>query len=450
MIPTPPLPEPARNISYPKIAERQLSNGLGVIVIREDHLPKVSVKLALPVGRVHNPDRNLALLQLAVELIKEGTHQRSSREISELMDQLAIHYESDLSLENVLLSFEVLENHREPALELFSDMVCHPSFPEEELDRLKVRWRSNLLDQRSQPGFLAQERIFHSLYPGHPYAKFSIPIQHLESAQRDTTEEIYRSHFLPGEALLIFAGPIDLDQATRLADRFFGGWERQVVAGPEYPPLQPIEGRSLYLVHRPHSVQSKIVVAIRAVPRAHPDAVPLKIVNQILGGGASARLFLNLRETKGYTYGAYSRLQTYRHDGSFLLEASVKADVTSESIQEFLSELDRMQAEPLPSQEELGRCQNELTGAFLRQTERADSVAEMELIRRLYQLPENYYQTFLPTVRAVTVERILEMSRHFLDPQKVLIAVVADRTLVEKDLTAFGEVRVYDTEGNPI
>ena len=113
------------------------------------------------------------------------------------MDQLAIHYESDLSLENVLLSFEVLENHREPALELFSDMVCHPSFPEEELDRLKVRWRSNLLDQRSQPGFLAQERIFHSLYPGHPYAKFSIPIQHLESAQRDTTEEIYRSHFLP-------------------------------------------------------------------------------------------------------------------------------------------------------------------------------------------------------------------------------------------------------------
>ena len=142
MIPTPPLPEPARNISYPKIAERQLSNGLGVIVIREDHLPKVSVKLALPVGRVHNPDRNLALLQLAVELIKEGTHQRSSREISELMDQLAIHYESDLSLENVLLSFEVLENHREPAVELFSDMVCHPSFPEEELDRLKVRWRS--------------------------------------------------------------------------------------------------------------------------------------------------------------------------------------------------------------------------------------------------------------------------------------------------------------------
>ena len=448
MTSTAPLPEPARNISYPEILEQRLANGLGVLVIQDDHLPRVSVKLALPVGRVHNPDQNLALLELAVELIKEGTEQRSSREISDQMDQWAIYYESDISMEHAFLSFQVLENYLEPALELFSDMVCHPSFPPQELDRLKVRWRSALTAQRSQPDFLAAERIFHSLYPGHPYAKVSIPLQHLESTQRDATEEIYRSHFHPGEALLIFAGPVGLEQATQLADRFFGEWKQQVVSPVEYPPLRPIDGGSLSLVHRPHSVQSKIVVAARAVPRSHPDAVPLKVVNQILGGGASARLFLNLRETKGYTYGAYSRLKTYRHDGIFQLGASVKADVTSESIQEFLNELDGMPAGP-PTGEELSRCQNELTGAFLRQTERAASVAEMELIRRLYQLPENYYETFLPTVLAVKVEDVLAMSQRFLDSQRVLITVVGDRTRVEKELEQFGKVAVYDSEGNP-
>ncbi len=444
-----PLPEPARNISYPEISEQRLANGLEVLVIQDNHLPKVSVKLALPVGRVHNPDQNLALLELAVEMIKEGTEQHSSREIAEQMDQWAIHYESDISMEHVLLSLEVLENYLEPAVELFSDMVCHPSFPPQELDRLKVRWRSALAAQRSQPDFLAGERIFHSLYPGHPYAKVSIPLEHLESTRRDAAEEIYRSHFHPGEGLLIFAGPVSLKQATQLTDRFFGEWSRQNASPVEYPPLQPIDGGCISLVHRPHSVQSKIVVAARAVPRTHPEAVPLKVVNQILGGGASARLFLNLRETKGYTYGAYSRMKTYRHDGIFLLGANVKADVTSESIQEFLSELDGMQAGP-PTGEELSRCQNELTGAFLRQTERAASVAEMELIRRLYQLPEDYYETFLPAVRSVKAEGVLEMSQRFLDSQRVLITVVGDRTRVEKALEQFGKVAVYDTEGNPI
>lgn len=449
MTPTPPPPNAAKNISYPEILESLLANGMRVMVIGERRLPRISVTLALPVGQVNNPDHNLGLLQLAVELIKEGTPSRSSREISDLMDHWAIHYESEISVENVFLSFSVLEDYLEPALDLFSDMVCHPSFPEEELEKLKVRWRSSLIAQRSQPEFLAHERIFHSLYEGHPYAKVSIPVDHLDNTRQDSLREIYRRCCLPNGSFLIFAGPIDIERAAGLANRFFGEWESQPLPSIDYPPLVDIQERSLCLIHRPHSVQSRIALAGRMVPKADPDALPLKVVNQILGGGASARLFLNLREARGYTYGAYSRLRAYRHDGIYLIEASVKADVTSESIQEALKEVEGT-GKSAPSAKELSRCQAELTGAFLRQTETASSVAQMELIRRLYQLPGNYYETFIPTIRAITAEKVLQLSRRFFNPQRVMISVVADREQVESQLRRFGELRVYDTDGNPI
>lgn len=449
MIHTPPPPDAPKNVSYPEILEQSLANGLRVLVVRDQRLPRISVKLAWPLGRVNNPDHNLGLLQLAVELIKEGTRGRSSREIADQMDHWAIHYENEISMEHVFLSLIVLEDYLEPALDLFSDMVCRPSFPEEELEKLRVRWRSNLIAQRSQPEFLANERTFHFLYPGHPYAKVSIPVHHLEDARQDLIKEMYRRCCSPKDAFLIFAGPIDLERASRLASQFFGGWETHPTPTIDYPQLQSIERRSLCLVHRPHSVQSEIRLAGRVVPRAHPQALPLKVANQVLGGGASARLFLNLREAKGYTYGAYSRFRMYRRDGIFLVQTSVKTDVTSESLVEALKEIGGMN-QCVPSSKELGRCQAELTGAYLRQTERASSVAEMELLRRLYQLPDDYYETFIPTVHATTAETVLELSQRFFDPERVVITVVADRDRVEKQLGQFGELRVYDTYGNQL
>lgn len=443
----PPVPSQWREISYPEIFEERLSNGLTVLALPDSRLPRVVVKLGLPSGRAHGPDDHLALLPLALELLAEGTETRSAREISDLMDYWAIQYESSLTMENVLLSFGVLESYLEAALDLFSDLTCRPTFPDEELGKLKVRWRSALMAQRSQPDFLARERTYHSIYPRHPYAKVSIPLEHLEKVEREEVRSIYRRHFLPNNGFLIFAGAVVPDRAVQLAQRFFGSWRPAQVPQLQYPPLQAMGSRRVCLIDRPHSAQAQLLVAGRTLAKTHPQALPLKVANQVLGGGASSRLFLNLRETHGFTYGAYSRLKSYRRDGLFLAGASVRTDVTLESLREILRELAGVQ-EQAPSQQELKRCQSELTGALLRQMETPGSISELELVRRLDGLPADYYKNFIPLIREVDSEKVVALARRFFDPEKVLVTVVADRSRVEKDLAQVGEVQVYDTLGN--
>lgn len=448
-IKSPPLPEKVRNISYPVVPEEQLPNGLRILLIEDYRRPQISVTLAFPVGRVNDPDHNLALIQVAVQLLREGTARRSAREISDLLDYWAIQYESEVTMEYTLLSVTALQDHLEPALDLFSDIVRHPGFPQEELDKIKVRLRSNLIAQRSQPDFLANERTFQTLYPAHPYSKVSIPIEHLDQVDRESVRGIYERYYVPNDAFLLFAGPLNPERTMELARRFFGDWQRQNFPALYFPPAPPIARRTVCLVHRPHSVQSRITVAGRALPRAHPEAIALQLANHVLGGGASARLFMNLREDKGYTYGAYSMLKSYRYEGAFLASANVKTDVTLESINEFLKEMEKLQSGP-PTEDELIRCQAELIGAFLRRTETPASVGALELNRRLYQLPEDYYQTFIPNVRRVTPEETLEMAKRFYDTARILIIVVADREQLESGLSQLGELQIYDTLGSRI
>ncbi|MBI4446078.1 MAG: insulinase family protein [Acidobacteria bacterium] len=445
----PPLPETIKNIRYPEVHERQLANGLRVLVVPDERLPKISIQLAFPAGRVSNPDHNLALVPMAVQLLREGTQNRSARQISDALDYWAIQFESKVAMEHTLLAMTALADYLEPMLDLLSDLVQNPAFPLEEIDRLRVRWRSKLAAQRSQPDFLANERVFHSLYPGHPYSKVTIPPPHLEQADQKSIRETLLRYFVPNDAYLLFAGPLDADLATRQAEKYFGGWPRQNFPALFYPSPRPQEHRPVCVVHRPDSVQSRISVAARTLPRAHPDSLIFSLANQVLGGSASARLFLNLREARGYTYGAYSLVKSYRYDGIFVASANVKMDVTIDSIQEFLKELERM-TQQVPAQEELHRCQAELIGAFLRQTETAASVGNLELTRRIYQLPEDFYHTLIPTLRDIAAEQVHEISQNFFNPEKVLITVVADREAVEWPLSRFGKVLVYDSEGRKL
>ena len=444
-----PLPGTEKNISYPEIPDQQLTNGLRVLVVPDDRLPQMFLTLVLPAGRVCNPDDNLALVSLAVEMVKSGTDTRSAQDISDFVDRRAIEYESEVLMEHSFLSMTFLEDQLEPAFELLSDMVSNANFPNEELAKTKVRWKSHLIAQRSQPSFLANECTFKILYPNHPYAKVSMTPEHLEKTQRKSVQETYRYHYGPGNAHLLMAGPFDENRAMELGNRFLGSWSNGKTPSISYPRPDDIEGRLVCLIHRPHSVQSQILVTGRTLPKADPEAIALKVTNQVLGGGASARLFLNLREQKGYTYGAYSRLKSYRHDGLYTVGASVKTEVTRASIEEIFKELEGL-GDRLPEEKELARCQQELIGSFIRQMETSASIGVLELDRRIHELPADFYKNFIPEVRGVTSEKVVEMARRFYDPDRVVVTVVGDRESVEEELRGIGELRVYDVHGTPL
>lgn len=444
-----PAPSIERNIVYPEIPQGRLENGLRILSVTDNRLPRVSVLLAVEAGYVCNPDENLALVPLAVDLVREGTATRSSADIAAFTDRWAIDYQSDVSMEHSVVSVTALSDYLEQALELLSDVVLNPGFPAEELRRVKIRWRSQLMAQRSQPNFLAHECIYRILYPGHPYSKVNVTPEHLEKAEREPLREVYRQFYLPQDACLLFAGPVELSQATELAQHHFGGWKGRPVPSLTYPATEPLKSPVVCLIHRPGSAQSTIAVSGRALPKTHPDSIALKVANQVLGGGGTARLFLNLRENKGYTYGAYSRLRSYREEGLFWAGASVKTESTLESVSEILKELGQMGGSA-PNQEELKRCQSELVGAFLRQMETPDSVGRLEINRQVHRLSDDFYREFIPRVGEVSQDQVADISRRILDPQRVAITVVADRELVEPGLQELGKVSVYDTQGNRI
>ncbi len=441
--PIAPLPKP----DYPQIPDAVLENGLRVLAVEDFALPKVSLCLAWPTGRTSDSSGNLALTSLAIELLEEGTETRAARQIADLLDQLAIHYGTQVRMEQSQITLTVLARYLEPALELLADLVLHPAFPEEELEKARKRWKSHLLSQRSQPAFLTRERSHAALYLSHPYSRVSFPVTHVEAADRGALRRAHRRLMAPKGALLAFSGAVKPDRATRLAERYLGRW-RGDAPQPDRAPLPPVpESRRVLLVHRPHSVQARIMVAGRGLPRGHRDSTPLFLANQVLGGSASSRLFLNLREDKGYTYGAYSTMKWYRRDGVILAGADVRSDVAAESVVESLNEMERLRREP-PGNRELNRCRAELAGRFIRVLEISDSVADLEVSRRLDGLPEEHYRNYVQRLQRVTPETIQETARTYMDPGRTVITVVADRSQVEKDLAQLGPVSVYDTDGN--
>jgi zinc protease len=444
-----PVATPIKEIRYPEIIQQRLENGMDVVTIEDSRFPIVSVQVAFPVGRVNNPEDNISLLQLAVESVKEGAGARTSREIAEETDHWAIHYSSEIYMESTLHSVTVLERHIERAMGLLADMLVRPTFPEEELERTRIRWSSIIAAQRSQPEFLASERMYLAWYDGHPYSKNNIPLEHLERASRELVREAYFRNYGASGAIILFAGPINPERSLALAQRFFGDWRSACAPRPAYPELKDGRRERVVLVDRPSSAQARVLIGLRAVPAASGEMVGLRVTNQVLGGSASGRLFLKLREEKGYTYGVYSRIKSYRADGLLLIGAGVRSAATRDAIEDVRLEIRRMTARP-PAADELARSQAELLGGLLRQLETPGAVGGLELRRRLCDLPADHYQQLPGAIQAVTPDTVLQLSRRFLNPQESTTIVVGDRKDLEDQLKGLGEIGIFDSGGHKL
>lgn len=444
-ISSPPPPARARNIRYPDCFEHRMENGLTVLTAANSRLPRVSATLALPIGQAHSPADCYGLTQLTADLLREGTKRHSSEEISEEMDRWAIEYESEVTLEHTLLSVGALDNFLEKALTLLAEILLEPSFPEQELVKMKTRWRSELLSQRADPGFLAGERLSRQLFLEHPYGRVAMTPAELERANRESVETFHATRFSPRGSYLLFAGAVDHSEAIRHAERCFGGWKPPSTPVDALPEPAPPSAPGVFLVDRPNSVQTRLQIGSRCLRRSDPDLIPLSVANQIFGGGGSARLFLNLREEKGYTYGAYSQLSAFGQSGILAAGASIRTDALSDSIRQTFLEMDRMRQEPA-SPDELHRSQSELIGAFVRRLETPASLGSMELVRRLYDLPEDYYREFIPRIKSVTLEQVLQKAQEWFLPERFSIVAVGERSQVELLLREFGPVRVFEGE----
>src|SRR4029078_5506750 len=348
-----------------------------------------------------------------------------------------------------IVGASALAQFNDRVLALLAEVTLEPSFPENEVALAKQNTKESLRQQRAQPSFLASEMVSRVMFGDHPYSVVAPTPEQMDGCWRDEFVSFHRSKLVPNNAVFIVVGNVNYDDILKRTESLFSTWKRgeDVVANFPAPPVRT--RRTAYLVDRPGSAQSNIVIANSGITRTDPDYFPMLLMHTVLGANASSRLFMNLREDKGYTYGAYSSLAARRTAATFRAMAEVRTPVTGDSLKEFFYELNRIRDERV-SDEELTDAKNFLTGVFPSRAETQEGLTNLIVNQQLYGLADDYLQTYRDNVNAITAEDVQRVAREYITPDKMSIVIVGDGAELVGQATPFAEsVEIFDTEGHP-
>lgn len=443
-----PPPLTAHPLNLPVPFTSTLSNGLGLVLIEDRRLPLISFRLAFRSGDANDPERLPGLSDMMSHLLSEGTETRTSRKIAEEIERLGATLSVGSTSDFSTVAASSLSIYADEVLELLADVTLRSTFPQNEVNLARENTKQLLIQQRAQPNFLASERMARVIFGSHPYSSISPTEEMLDALTRDDLLSFRVSTFIPNNAELVVIGDFQHDDLMARIDELFAGWGRGDASPVPSPALPKRTQRTIYLVDRPGSAQSNIVIANEAITRSSPDYFPMLLMHTILGANASSRLFMNLREHKGYTYGAYSNLDARRLAGTFRATAEVRTAVTGASLHEFFYELDRIRNDAV-SNEEITNAQSYLSGVFPIRIETQDGLIDQIVSIKMLDLPDDYLRTYRDQVNAVTTADIQAVAQKYVTPDQAAIVIVGDSAEITEQVKPYSEnIEVYDTEGN--
>jgi zinc protease len=442
-----PPPLAAKPLNIPKPYETTLPNGLQVVVVEDPRLPLVSYRLAVRSGDASDPADTPGLMDMLTGLLSEGTGTRTSKQIADEVARLGATLTAGSNADYTTVAASSLSMYRNEILELLADVALNPTFPEQEVKLAQQNALQGLKQQRSQPGFLANERMAQVLFGQHPYSIISATPESINAMSHEKLAAFHRSMFVPNNSVLVIAGDVKRDEVMQRVNSLFGKWAKGQADNRQFPAPPARTERALYIVDRPGSPQSNIVIANPAINRTSTDYFPMLVMNVVLGANASSRLFMNLREAKGYTYGAYSELDARRLAGSFRETAEVRTPVTGPSLKEFFYELDRIRNEAV-SDKEIRDAKSYLTGVFPIQIETQEGLINRLVQIKMYGLPADYLQTYRDRINAVSAAEIQRVARQYVQPDKAAIVIVGDAQAIMEQVKPYSQsIEVYDITG---
>ncbi|MGI8639420.1 MAG: M16 family metallopeptidase [Pyrinomonadaceae bacterium] len=445
-----PAPLAPKQFDVPKPFETVLPNGLKVVIFEDKRLPLVSYRLGFKNGTIYDPKDSNGLTSALTAMLNEGTKTRTSKQLAEEIERLGANISASANEDTTIVAASALSLYGSDILRLLADVVLNPAFPENELALYKKNMLENLKYQRSQPSFLADEQISKALYGTHPYSIVSPSVADVEKLSREKLAAFHDKMFTANNATLIVVGDVNRENLLKEIKENFGGWKKGTTEAMKFsaPPVRT--ATALTVVDRPGSLQSNIVLANLAINRNDPDFFPVLVMNQVLGAGASSRLFMNLREAKGYTYGAYSRFDTKRLAGNFETNAEVRTPVTGDSLKEFFIELNRIRNDKA-TEKELKDAKSYLTGVFPLRAETQEGLTNLLVSQQLYDLPNDYLQTYRDKVNAVTLDDVERVAKKYISPDKIAIVVVGDAGEILPQIKTYSKtIEVFDTEGKAV
>jgi len=442
-----PAPLPPHPIIVPTARETQLSNGLTVLVVEDTRLPLVSYRLALRVGTAYDPAELPGLTDMVAGLLPEGTQSKTSRQIADEVARMGASLTAGANSDYTIVAASALAKFRDKILGLMADIILAPSFPENEVELAKQNTKESLRQQRAQPSFLATEMVSKVMFGNHPYSVVAPTPESLDLSTRDHCVQFHRANFVPNNAVLIIVGDVRFDEIVPRLETLFFQWEKGAELKSDFPAPPERTKRSAYLIDRHGSAQSNIVIANSGITRTSPDYFPMLLMHTVLGATASSRLFMNLREEKGYTYGAYSNLDARRSAGTFRATAEVRTAVTGDSLKEFFFELNRIRTEPV-SEKEIADAKSYLTGVFPIRLETQEGLIDQLVQIKMLNLPGDYLQTYRDRVQAVSIDDIQRVAERYVKPDEAALIVVGDGAMVADQIKLYCEdIETYSTTG---
>jgi zinc protease len=430
-----PGPEPAFRL--PPIQRGKLSNGMNLLVLENHETPAVSVHVTFPCGRADEPADKLGLAGMTASVWDEGTEKRTSEQISEELADIGASLAIGAGLDDTSARVYALKRHLGKALQIFSDVLQHPSFPEAELVRQRNMALGRLVQIRNEPTALAAMAVNQTIYGyDHPYGRPGQgTVGSLKSITRKDLKDFHQAAADPGQATIIAVGDTTFDEIKTELEKVFSGWKNPGKTGETKfsPPAD--RPATITLIDKPGAAQSVVVTALVGTVRKTPDYFPLLVMNAALGGQFASRLNMNLREDKGYTYGVSSRFDWRARDlGVFAASASIQTPATAPALTEFIGELQGIAGKRPVQGEELDFCKKYITRGFPAGFETSTALAAMLETLVQFQLPDNYYDTVLPGVAAVTSDEISAAAKKYLKLDNLDVIIVGDRTKIEPAL----------------
>jgi zinc protease len=446
-----PVNKQALEVKLPRPLEFHLPNGLTVLVLERHELPTVDFALWIKSGALDDPKDLPGLAKFTADMLREGTAHRNSAQIASEIDAMgaAVSASAEFGSSHSQVIASGLVENTGKLLELMSDMVENPTFPQDELAKYKTRQLADLEQERSDPEFLATERFHRVLYQDFPAAVIAPTPASVKAATSEQLKQFHDRYYVPNNAILGVAGDVQAKQVMVLIEKYFGPWKKQPVSQPKLAALPPPAPAKVYLVDRPGSVQTNIVAGNFSLRRTDPDFIPLRAMNRILGEGATGRLFLNLREEKGYTYGAFSGYTADVYPGDFAAETQVRNAVTDGSLHELMGELKRIRDEAV-KESDLEDARHAIVASFALSLERPATLLNYWMTSRYYGLPEDYWDHYPAEVSKVTPEVVQRMARKYIDLDHLQVVCVGDGKQIKNVLSKYGTVEVYDSNGNPV
>jgi zinc protease len=444
-----PVSKDVLKVKLPRPIETVLPNGIHLMILEDHRFPLVTVQFDIDgAGPMYEPAGQPGLAGATARLLTEGTKTRTSKQIAEQIDSLgaSLSASAGFGSGSAIVAASGLSDTFEQWFSLTADVLLHPNFPADELAQYQTRAKSALLQQRSQPGFLSNQTMSRALYGKYPAAVVSATPESLDSLTPAMLADWHDKHYAPQNSILAISGDVHAETLVPKLRQWLAEWQRSKVpvtfsAGPP-----PANKERIFLIDRPASVQTTLLMGNLAIDRTNPDYPALVVLNEVLGAGSASRLFLNLREEKGYTYGVYSNLIARKYAGPWTAGGDLRTEVTDGAMKEFLRELNRIREEKVPD-DELDAARRSVVARFALSLESPQQLIGYAITRKAYNFPADYWDKYPAQIVAIKAEDVQRVARKYINPATMQVVAVGDAGKIKTVLEKYGPVEIVDASG---